>query len=107
MSDYIEERTYYPEGADHDDWNVRLFTVGVYYRGKGKWMVARQREGHEQLSQSGKWLYAPSKMNALNWCRFDFETACKLAERHINTVTVMTMTWSEHEERMRERGGGV
>lgn len=92
---FIEERTYHPEGMDPDDYEAHSFKVGVYYRGKGKWCVAREREGHHQLSVTGKWLWLPLKMVAMRWCRFDFETACRLAEEHVDGVTVGGRTWKQ------------
>lgn len=97
---YIEERTYLPDGMQMDDTNRSTFQIGVFYRGGGNWMVAPFREGGEQLSKTGKWLYYPLKMTAMRWCRFDFETACGLAEAHINSRRVMGTTWAEWEAKI-------
>lgn len=98
MSNYIEERTYYPDGANPDDYNDTSWKVGVYYRGKGKWMVAADREGYNQLSSTGKWLTYPLKMVAMKHCRFTFEEACERAEAAVDTRTVAGRTWQEYNE---------
>lgn len=96
---YIEERTYYPTGYDPKDpwhtWNVSGLALGVWYRGDGKWMVSPYREGHEQLSRTGKWLWLPLKMTAMRNCRFDFETACRLAEEAVDSRRQNGRTWVE------------
>lgn len=99
MSAYIEERTYYPTGCDRDSYDAFAFQVGVYYRGGGKWCVATSRAGHVQMTHTGKWLYLPLKMTAMRWCRFDFETACELAAKHVNARKVNGLTWAEWEVR--------
>lgn len=95
MSEYIEERTYLPTGCDRDDFNASTFQVGVYYRGRGKWCVATSREAHQQLSRTGRWLWCPSKMTAIRWCRFDFAAACEMAEAAVETRVVNGHTWAE------------
>ena len=92
---YIEERTYFPDGMHPDDVNAHAFQVGVYYRGYNKWCVARSREASYQMTHTGRWLWLPAKMTALRWCRFDFETACELAEKHVNHRKVNGRTWAE------------
>ena len=103
MSAYIEERIYYPSGADPDDWNDRVYQIGVYWRGNGKWMVATSREGHRQLSRTGRWLFLPLKMTAMRWCRFDFETACALAAKHVDDYRINGKTWADYDAWRRER----
>lgn len=95
VSNYIEERTYLPEGMDRDDSNRHHFQAIVQYRGNGKWAVVGQREAHEQFSKSGKWLWSPAKMNQMRWCRFDtFEEACAAAEKAAGLRTVMGRRWA-------------
>lgn len=99
VTNYYEERVYLPLGADRDHPEARSFQVGVYYRGDGKWLVSHGgREAHEQLSQTGKWLWCPEKMNQMRWCRFDFETACRLAEEAVDRLTVNGLTWPEWQD---------
>jgi hypothetical protein len=106
MPTYVEERLYHPDGMDLMDeghaYDAFAFQVGVFYRGKGKWVVATSREAHEQLSRTGRWLWLPSKMNQMRWCRHDFETACRLAEGVVNDRKVNGRTWAEWEARRRE-----
>lgn len=93
---YIEERTYYPQGCDPDDMNAHGFGVTVAYRGNGKWAVTRGgRNAYEQLSSAGNWLWMPLKMTQMRHCRFSFEEACRLAEEHVNDVTVNGRTWDQ------------
>jgi len=101
---YIEERTYYPAGCDLDNTHKEYFKVGVYYRGQGKWMVAQEREGHFQLTHTGKWLDFPQKFQAMRWCRHDFETACKLAEAAVESRELYGLTWAEWESFGFDRG---
>lgn len=101
MNRYIEERTYTPDGADIDDYNALAFRVGVFYRGNGKWCIANSRDAHRQMTSTGKWLLWPLKMTQMRWCLFDFETACALAEEHVNDVEVHGQTWSQWQA---ERG---
>lgn len=101
-ANFYEERIYLPDGMDRDDLESRNFQVGVYYRGYGKYVVARGgRQAVEQLSRSGKWLYLPAKMNQLQWCRFEFEEACQRAESVVNSVEVAGLTWVQWERRRR------
>ena len=96
---YVEERLYYPSGFDaNDEWhvnNVYSWTLGVYYRGDGKWMVSTGREGHRQVSSTGKFLWLPLKMTAMRHCRHDFATACRLAETVIDKIVMNGKTWAE------------
>lgn len=96
---YVEERTYYPDGCSLEDVNKHSFQVGVYYRGRGKWMVATSREGYRQLTHTGKWLQYPEKFLAMRWCRHDFQAACQLAESVVNDMTVHGLTYAEWSER--------
>lgn len=101
MTNYVEARFYYPDGMDRDDMNRHHFQVVVMYRGNGKWAVTTsfERNPAEQLSKSGNWLWMPSKMNQMRWCRFDsFEEACRVAERAVETRTVGGMTYAEFVE---------
>ncbi len=104
---FTEERVYYPIGYDpDDDWHVQNvfgIAVGVWHRGNGKWMVSPTREGHEQLSSTGKWLWLPLKMTALQHCRFDFETACRLAEGAVDSHTQNGRNWAQWLEWKAER----
>lgn len=100
---YVEERTYYPDGCSFEDVNKRNFQVGVYYRGQGKWMVATEREGYRQLTHTGKWLQYPQKFLAMRWCRHDFETACQLAEAAVNNMKLRGLTYAEWTERTERR----
>jgi hypothetical protein len=94
---YIEERVYFPTGADPDDWNDRNFAIGVYWRGRGKWMVANGRQGSMQMTHTGRWLWMPRQLVAMRWCRFDFGTACYLAEKYLNYYRVNGRTWVEYD----------
>lgn len=96
MPTYIEERTYYPTGCPPDDVNARYFQVGVFYRGAGRYVISQGgREAHQQLTSTGRWVYSPLKMTQMRWCRFDFETACRLAERAVDELRVMGKTWEQ------------
>lgn len=108
MSTYTEDRRYYPTGYDDSiewhRWNIHTFTVHVTYRGHGKWMVSDNPSGlGMQLSQTGKWLSCPLKMTAMRWCRFDFETACQLAESAVDEVRINGLTWAEYMARRASR----
>ncbi len=93
---YIEERTYLPDGMDWDDQNRHSFQAIVQYRGNGKWAVVGQREGHEQYSRAGKWLYSPLKMTQMRWCRYDsFENACLAAATACQKRTIVNMTYTD------------
>lgn len=100
MTSYIEDRRYFPTGYDQSnemhEWNISAFTVFVTYRGNGKWMVSRSgREPHVQLSATGRWLWMPLKMTQMRWCRFDFETACRLADEVVDSVVINGRTWQQ------------
>ena len=100
VTTYIEERTYYPTGYDPDNpkhkYNVIAYTLGVYYRGDGRWMVSPQREGHSQMTHTGRLLWLPRKFQQMRWCRFDFETACALAEQNVDKLdTLRGRTWAD------------
>lgn len=99
----IEERIYYPTGCDPDDINAHSFAVHVTWRGQGKWMVSRMRSTHHQMSRTGKWLWCPLKMVQMRWCRFDFETACRLAEAAVNDVSINGRTWAQWEQWQQEK----
>lgn len=108
MIDYIEERTYHPEGCDPDDYNSVHFRVGVHWRGNGKWAVTLGgNNNHRLLSSAGNWLWMPLKMTQMRHCRFDFETACRLAEAAVDNVTLVGKTWKEHEDAKRSREDSV
>jgi hypothetical protein len=92
---HIEERLYYPAGCPPDHMSALEFEVKVRYRGRGKWSV---EAGRRQLSQSGRWLLCPLKMTELRWCRFDFKTACRLAEQYVNTRKINGKTWAEWQD---------
>lgn len=92
---FIEERTYYPTGCDPDDYSARPFAVRVQWRGRGRWLVER---GGDQLSRSGRWLWVPSKMNQMRWCRYTFEEACERAEAVVDSMTVNGRTWAQWQE---------
>jgi hypothetical protein len=101
---YIEERTYLPEGMSLDDPSRHSFQAIVQYRGGGMWAVVGQREAHEQFSRAGKWLFSPLKMTQMRWCRYDtFEEACIAAEKACELRTVMGQTYPELEEWRRTR----
>lgn len=107
MRSYIEERIYHPAGMDlsieRHQWEAFNFQVIVQYRGAGKYAVVTSREAYRQLSQAGNWLYRPLKMTAMRWCRFDFETACRLAESVVDHVKVNGLTWAEWEARREKK----
>lgn len=112
---YIEERTYYPTGYDQTiDWhkyNISGLTLGVYYRGDGKFMVATNREGWQQWTHTGKVLHMPQKFQQMRWCRHDFVTACRLAERYVDAVKCNGRTWVEwlvwHDQIIKEAAAHV
>ena len=95
MADYIEERWYYPDGCEVGSRDFFAYRIGVLYRGNGKFMVAPNHEGNEQLSRTGKWLWLPLKMTAMKWCRFSFEEACEAAERAVTERKVSGFTFAE------------
>lgn len=95
---YIEERIYLPDGMAIDDRERHAFQVGVFYRGGGCWMVASSREGHQQLTHTGRWLWSPPKFVAIRWCRHDFDTACRLAEAARNDRVVSGRTWAQWQD---------
>ena len=100
MPTFIEERTYYPDGCEPDDYDAFAFQVNVAYRGNGKWAVMRGNSRMaQQLTHTGRWICAPLKMTAMRWCRFDFDAACRLAEVHVNDVVVNGGTWAQWEAR--------
>lgn len=103
MRSYIEERIYHPTGMDlrieRHRWEAFNFQVIVQYRGDEKYAVVTSREAYQQLSRAGNWLYWPLKMTAIRWCRFDFDTACQLAESAVDHVKVNGLTWTEWEIR--------
>lgn len=99
---YIEERIYLPTGLDADDINASTFAVRVQWRGEGKWAVVQGLgfPAHRFLTKTGKWIFLPRPMHR-RYCRFDFETACALAEKHVNSVVINGGTWAEWQERTR------
>ena len=103
---YIEERIYYPDGMDPiaDAYESSSFAVRVEWRGK-EWAVVRGlgHPSHEFLTRTGKWLYLPMPMHR-RWCRFDFETACRLAEENVNNVRVNMRTWAEWQAHWKKEG---
>lgn len=99
MPKYIEERIYFPDGMDFDDYDAPVFQVGVFYRGNGKYVVADSKSAHRQVTHKGTWLFCPAKMTQMRWCRFSFEEACRLAERVVNTKKVNGLTFAEWEAR--------
>ena len=106
MPNFYEERIYLPDGASRDDDEARSFQVGVYYRGEGLYLVtngASAQNPYVQLSRSGKWLYHPSKMNQMQWCRFEFEEAYERAAAAVNGVKVNGLTWAQWRARHVER----
>jgi hypothetical protein len=92
---YIEDRRYYPTGADPDAYDVHAFALEVTYRGHGKWSVGQGR--YRPMTHTGRLLFCPLRMTVQRWCRFDFATACALAERHVDSVKVNGRTWHEWE----------
>lgn len=99
-SAYIEERIYLPDGMDPDDYEASHFAVRVQWRGKGQWAVVQGLgfPAHRFLTGKGRWLFLPRPMHRRH-CRFDFETACRLAQEHVNAVTINGGTWAQWEAR--------
>lgn len=94
----IEERIYLPEGLDPDNINAVAWCIKVRWMGEGHWSVLGGGSSYHRLSRTGRWLWCPSRMN-LRWCWFDFETACRLAEEHIEGYVVNGMTWAQAQQR--------
>ena len=105
MSYFVEQRIYYPRGADP---RIELHeraapTLGVYYRGQGRYMVATNRIGTRQLTHTGTLLWKPEKYVATRWCRFDFETACRMAAEHVDDLRMSgDLTWAEYLESLHD-----
>lgn len=97
---HLEERIYFPDDMDPDDHEASSFAVRVQWRGNGQWAVVRGLgfPAHEFLSRTGKWMMAPKPMHRRH-CRFDFDTACRLAEQHVNSVKVNGATWAQWQAR--------
>ena len=106
MGTQIEERIYFPDGCDPDDYEATHFAVCVQWRGQGKWAVTAGL-GHPAsrfLSSAGVWHFMPRQMHRRH-LRFDFETACRLAEEHVETLTINGRTWAQWETWRAERLG--
>ena len=100
MSEYLNERIYFPDGMAADDYDARHFAVHVQWRGKGEWAVTKGLgyPAHSFLSRTGKWLFLPQPMHR-RYCRFDFETACEMAEKYVDSVEVNGGTWAQWQAR--------
>lgn len=97
---YLEERIYLPDGMDVDDYEISSFAVRVLWRSEDKWTVVQGLgyPSHMFLSQTGRWLWMPKPMHR-RYCRFDFETACRLAEKYVDTVKRNGGTWAQWQQR--------
>lgn len=97
---YLEERIYLPDGMDPNDFEAVHFAVRVQWRAPGKWAVVQGLgyPGHRFLSSAGNWIFLPRPMHR-RYVRHDFETACRLAEEHVNKLTVNGATWAQWEAR--------
>lgn len=101
MSTYYGSRTYLPEGMDPADINASVWHIEVRWMRPGEpdtWSVLARGLREHRLSRTGRWLWCPSRMN-LRWCYFDFETACRLAAEHVETLRVNGLTWAEARTR--------
>lgn len=98
---FVEQRIYYPQGADPaiESHERTAPTLGVYYRGHGLYMVATDGGGTRQLTHTGTLLYKPEQHEARRWCRFDFDTACQMAEQHVDDLRMAgDISWAEYQE---------
>lgn len=98
-ANFYESRTYLPSGMSPGDINASAWRIEVRWMRPGEpnaWSVLARGLRECRLSRTGKWLWYPARMN-LRWTYFDFETACALAEKHIETLVVNGRTWAEVE----------
>jgi hypothetical protein len=92
MASYVTELRFIPDDMDQDDEMALMLCVTVRYRGYGKYSVERGIFKDIQLSSAKRWQTYPPARNR-RFYRFDLETACRLAEEVLPTVTMNGYSW--------------
>lgn len=99
---FVEERIFFPAGfdptIDQHRWAIGEYQVEVRMDGRftGWTVTSGGRHVRSMLAVDGRWILAPLDSEIRARCTHpDFDTACRLAEAAVETLTRNHQTWAD------------